>query len=417
MGDTPMDAGALHEARTAARPGGGARTIVLCFLAALLEGADIVSMGLAAPKVARQFHLGPAGMSYILTAAIVGLMLGAALGGGLGDRVGRKRVLLGSFVLLAVFSLATVLAKDTLGFVAIRLLAGLGLGAAFPNLIALTAEASDPGRRSTAVGLMFAGQPVGGACLGLATASALGARDWHSIFYLGGGLPILLLPLLILLLPESAAFRAAAGEHHKPAPSPAWALFAQGRTTATLLLWVSYLFTQLIVYLINNWLPTLMVAKGFTPPQAGLISAIENFGAAAGCVILAAIADRGRARAVVLVSYVGMALGLAALGAAQGFTAVVAAGVAVGFFAIGGQLVLYAVAPRYYPTLARATGLGAAVSFGRIGGISGPLAAGQLLALGMAPANVLLAATPAAVIAGAAALLLLTLKPPGALTD
>jgi AAHS family 3-hydroxyphenylpropionic acid transporter len=76
----------------------------------------------------------------------------------------------------------------------------------------------------------------------------------------------------------------------------------------------------------------------------------------------------------------------------------------VGFFAIGGQLVLYTLGPAYYPTLSRATGVGAAVSFGRLGGIAGPLAAGKLLALGLAPAGVLLAATPCAVIAGAAAL-------------
>jgi AAHS family 3-hydroxyphenylpropionic acid transporter len=411
MGEAAMQAGAAR-AREGTMAG---RTVGLCFVAALLEGADIVSMGLAAPKVAREFHLGPGAIAYILTAAIVGLMLGAALGGGLGDRLGRKRVLLGSFALLAVFSLATVRAQGVDSFVAVRLLAGLGLGAAFPNLIALAAEASAPQRRSTAVGLMFAGQPVGGAALGLIVAAALGPGDWHAIFYLGGGLPILLWPLLAAFLPESSAFRAAGAK--RKAPDPGWALFAQGRATATALLWASYLFTQLIVYLINNWLPTLMVAKGFTPPQAGLISAIENLGAAAGCVVLAAIADRGRLRAVILASYLAMALGLWALGAATGFAAVAAAGVVVGFFAIGGQLVLYAVTPRYYPTLARATGVGAAVAVGRIGGITGPLAAGQLLALGVSPAGVLLAATPAAAVAGAAALLLLALKPPGPLSD
>ena len=193
-----MQTGTQDVTTAAANPPGGGRTIFLCFLAALLEGADIVSMGLAAPKIARQFHLGPGAMSYILTAAIVGLMLGAALGGGLGDRWGRKRVLLGSFVVLATFSLATAFAGDFNAFVIIRFLAGLGLGAAFPNLITLAAEASKPARRSTGVGLMFAGQPVGGACLGLFTASGLGGPDWRSIFSVGGGLPRLLLPLLLL---------------------------------------------------------------------------------------------------------------------------------------------------------------------------------------------------------------------------
>lgn len=379
-------------------------TILLCFLAALLEGADIVSMGLAAPSVARQFGFQPDQVSYVLTATIVGLMVGAAVGGRAGDRFGRKRVLLFSFLMLAIFSLATSQAGDLGQFIAVRLFCGLGLGAAFPNLIALASEASGPQRRATGVGLMFCGQPVGGASLGLFVASQAGALDWKTIFYVGGVLPLLLLPLLAFALPESRSFREARGDTAAARPTLAAALFGDGRTTVTLLLWLSYGFTQVVVYLINNWLPTLMVAKGFTPAQGGLISAFENAGAAAGCVALAMIADRGRLKAVLVVTYVAIALSLAGLAAAQSFWPVVGAGILVGFFAIGGQLVLYTLAPAHYPTLSRATGVGAAVSFGRLGGIAGPLAAGKLLALGLAPAAVLLSATPCALLAGVAAL-------------
>src|SRR3546814_1095651 len=82
------------------------RTLILCFFAAALEGADIVSMGLAAPMVAQEMAFSAELLSYVLTAAIVGLMIGAAIGGRLGDRWGRKRVLVISFTLLGIFSLA-----------------------------------------------------------------------------------------------------------------------------------------------------------------------------------------------------------------------------------------------------------------------------------------------------------------------
>ena len=374
-------------------------------------------MGLAAPSVARQFAFHPGQVSYVLTAAIVGLMLGAAAGGRLGDRIGRKKVLLAAFVVLAVFSILTARAGDLSQFVLIRFLCGLGLGAAFPNLIAIAAEASRGGRRATAVGLMFCGQPVGGTLLGLFVASQGRALDWKTIFYIGGGLPLLLLPVLALALPESAAFvraRAAlaSAKDAVSTPTAAFALFGEGRTAVTLLLWVSYGFTQVVVYLINNWLPTLMVAKGFGPQQAAMISAFENMGAVAGCVVLAVLADRGRLKAVLGVTYLAIAVSLYGLGAASGFWPVVAVGIVMGFFAIGGQLVLYTVAPSHYPTLVRATGVGSAVSFGRLGGIAGPLAAGKLLAIGMAPAAVLLAATPCALLAGAAALGLALRKAP-----
>jgi len=394
----------------------GAITIFICFLAALVEGADIVSMGLAAPSVAWAFHFNPGQVSYILTAAIVGLMVGAAVGGRLGDRIGRKRVMIGAFVVLGVFSLLTAHAGDLTQFVVVRFLAGLGIGAAFPNLISIAAEASRPDRRATGVGLMFAGQPTGGMSLGLFVASQAGQMDWTHIFYIGGIAPLVMLPVLIFALPESETFRQArtAAETTRP-PSAGFALFGEGRAPVTLLMWVAYGFTQVIVYLLNNWLPTLMVAKGFTPQQAGMISAIENAGAVAGCIVLAMITDQGRLRGVLIATYIAVVAGLWGMGAAQGFGPVAAVGIVVGFFAIGGQLVLYTLAPGYYPTLVRATGVGSAVSFGRLGGIAGPLAAGKLLALGLAPAAVLLAATPCAALAGLAAVGLTFLRKPDAL--
>ncbi|WP_343699013.1 3-(3-hydroxy-phenyl)propionate transporter MhpT [Caulobacter sp.] len=393
----------------------GASTIIICFLAALVEGADIVSMGLAAPSVAKAFHFNPAQVSYILTATVLGLMVGAALGGRLGDRIGRKRVMIGAFVVLGLFSVLTAHAGDLPAFAVVRCLAGLGIGAAFPNLIAIAAEASRPDRRATGVGLMFAGQPMGGMSLGLFVASQARDLDWTHIFYIGGIAPLLLLPVLIFALPESETFQRARQTTEAPRPpSAALALFGEGRTLMTLLLWVAYGFTQVVVYLMNNWLPTLMVAKGFTPQQAGMISAIENAGAILGCVILAMITDRGRLRPVLVVTYIAIAAGLWGLGAAQGFATVAAVGVVVGFFAIGGQLVLYTLAPAYYPTLVRATGVGAAVSFGRLGGIAGPLVAGQLLALNLTPAAVLISAMPCAVLAGLAAVGLTFVRRPEA---
>lgn len=380
------------------------RTIALCFIAAILEGADIVSMGLAAPMVAREFGFGPSLIGLILTATIVGLMIGAAIGGRLGDRWGRKRTLVGSFGMLGIFALATTQGHDGPSFVALRFFCGLGIGGAFPNLIAIAAEASPPTRRATGIGLMFAGQPIGGTLLAIFVATSAGALDWRTIFVIAGVLPLLLAPVLLLALPESVAFRAAQAVGYGTALPAGHALFGDGRTGITLLLWTCYGFTQVIVYLLNNWLPTLMVAKGFSPQQAGIISAFENAGAAAGCVALAVMADRGRLRSVLVATYAITAIGLWALGALQDLIPVVIAGIIVGFFAIGGQFLLYGLAPGFYPVLGRATGVGAAVSVGRLGAISGPLAAGALLSAGLSPALVLICSMPCALIGGVAAL-------------
>lgn len=378
-------------------------TIGLCLMAAMLEGADIISMGLAAPTVVRAYGFAPQQMAAILTSAVVGMMIGAVVGGRAGDKFGRKRMLLAAFLVVGACSLMTTQATTAEAFLLFRFLCGLGLGGALPNLIAIVAEATRTRSRATSVSLMLAGQPVGGSLLGLFVASQGSAIDWRVIFTIGGVLPLMIVPALALLLPESIAFLHAA--RLKPAgvrQGFGAALFREQRGEVTLLLWLSYGFTQVVVYLINNWLPTLMVAKGFGARDAALISSIENMGAVAGCILLAIVIDRGRIRSVMTITYAMMIASLVALALATGFTPVVVAGIFTGFFVVGGQLVLYTVAPAYYPVLVRATGVGSAVSVGRLGAIAGPLTAGELIALGMSPAAVLIAATPCLAVAGIA---------------
>jgi AAHS family 3-hydroxyphenylpropionic acid transporter len=378
-------------------------TIFLCFLASMIEGADIVSMGLAAPRIVRQFGFGPGQMSLVLTATIVGLMIGAILGGRAGDRVGRKRVIVVAFSILAIFSIATAHMSSLGGFIAIRLLCGLGIGAAFPNLIALASEVSRDHRRSTGIGVMFSGTPLGGALLGLATFAKAASPDWTWIFYLGGIVPLLLLPALILLLPESKTGEPQRPENATTSLSLSAELFSGGRWATTVALWIGFAATQILVYLLNNWLPTLMVARGFTLSQSSLISAVENFGAAAGCVVLAMAADRVRKQVLLGVIFALAAAGLASMATLTGLWPMLLAGIVTGFFVIGGQLVLYTLAPDIYPSRIRASGTGAAVSFGRLGGIAGPLLAGQLLAAGLSSGGVLLSAIPCALVAALAA--------------
>lgn len=387
------------------------RTVILalCFLAALLEGVDIQSMGLAAPKLGPEFGLGPAQLGYAATASVFGLFLGAAIGGRLADRVGRKAVLIGSFTALGVFSLATTVTHDLTSLLAMRVLTGLGLGGAFPNLIAIAAEAAGPRSRSLAIAVMYCGMPFGGALAGLMVFFGGAALDWRAVFYFGGYGPLLLTPLLIVLLPESARFRAALAAKGAVAnrPSVGEVLFGEGRFIATATLWVSFFFTLLVVYLLVNWIPSLMVAKGLTRPQGALVSATVNFGAVAGSLIFGRLMDRGHERAVVIVMYVGMAASLASLAVLNGVAMMLVAGAGAGFFAIGGQLVLYALAPRFYDTLIRGTGVGAAVSAGRLGSMAGPLMGGALLSAGYGANAVLAGAIPGMAVAAIAAVILL----------
>ena len=375
-----------------------ARTIGLCFLVALMEGLDLQAAGIAAQGMAAAFELDKLHMSWVFSAGIFGLLPGAFAGGWLADRIGRKRVLMASVGLFGVFSLATALAWDINSLLVARCLTGVGLGAALPNLIALTSEVAGPRLRGTAVSLMYCGVPLGAALAALIGIADL-AGGWQVVFYVGGVVPLLIVPLLGLYLPESQQFRNVQGE----APiGVVQGLFREGAALPTTLIWVSYFFTLMVVYILINWLPSLVIGQGFTGRQASWVMLALQIGAAVGTLFLGWVMDRLPAWALSALIYVGILVSLTALGLASHLPGMLAAGFIAGFFATGGQCVLYALAPHFYRPSIRATGVGSAVAIGRLGAMSGPLVAGKMLALGTGTAGVMLASAPGIVIAAVA---------------
>ncbi len=374
------------------------RTIGLCFLVALMEGLDLQASGIAAQGIAAAFGLDKLHMSWMFSAGILGLLPGAFVGGWLADRIGRKRVLMGSVALFGAFSLVTALAWDFSSLVSARLLTGVGLGAALPNLIALTSEVAGPRLRGLAVSLMYCGVPLGAALA--ATIGIAGfSGGWQVVFYVGGVVPLVIVPLLGLYLPESLQPRA---NQDTAAVGVVQGLFRDGAALPTALIWASYFFTLMVVYILINWLPSLLVGQGFTGTQASWVMLALQLGAAMGTLFLGWAMDRLPAWALSALIYLGILGSLTALGLVSSLQSMLLSGFVAGFFATGGQCVLYALAPHFYKPSVRATGVGSAVAIGRLGAMSGPLVAGKMLALGTGTAGVMLASAPGIVIAAVA---------------
>lgn len=375
----------------------GTATIALCFITALLEGLDLQSVGIAAPGIGAEFKLAPQMLGWMFSAGLIGLLPGALIGGVLADRIGRKKVLVWAVVLFGLFSLGTAQAWDFTSLIIARLMTGLGLGAALPLLIAMSSEAAAPSMRSTAVSLTYCGVPLGG--IGAAVTGMMKFdTGWRTIFYIGGVLPIVVALLLMLLLRESDSFRAQAVSATKLERGPS-ILFTGGLWRATVLLWVSCFFTLTVLYMLLNWLPTLLLGQGYSRPQAGVVQILFNLGGALGSVLTGRMVDRARPVHAVAITYAGMLLALAGLGLSHTYALMLLSGFVAGFCALGAQLVLYARAPLLYPTVVRATGVGASVSIGRLGSVAGPLIAGQVLAAGAGVGGVMAAASPGLVVA------------------
>jgi AAHS family 3-hydroxyphenylpropionic acid transporter len=388
-------------------------TLALCFLTAVIEGMDLQSMGIAAPLLGPEFRLSKEQLGVVLLASPLGLFFGAFIGGRLADSWGRKKALVLATALFGALQLSTAWAAGLQSLLVIRFLCGLGLGGAFPNLIALTAEASGGRNSIFNVVITVAGMPAGGALASLIGFLAGANGDWRVVFYVGGIAPLVLAPVMALALPESALFReakaaaAAAGTKHTALE----VLFGGTRAGPTVLLWVAVFFTTLVTYLLLNWMPVLMGAKGFSRTDTMLIQILFNVGAALGSVYLGWRMQRRPRRMVLLVCYTGLAAGLivmAPLGKDLFLAAATAA--VVGACVLGAQFILYGLAPAYYAVETRGTGTGATVAASRLGSAVGPFFAGILLGHGASGTHVLQSLLPVTALAAAAAIGLLFLK-------
>jgi AAHS family 3-hydroxyphenylpropionic acid transporter len=383
----------------------GKRTLWLCTAAALLEGFDNQSIGVAAPRLIAEFHLSAAESGVIFSSATIGLFFGALIGGRVADHIGRKRTLTVSLLLFGLCSLLTAAAGTIEWLFAARLLTGIGLGGAMPNFISLASESTHAERRVSAVTLVMAAMPFGGALAGLTALGAQWGWGWRSIFIAGGATPILLSLLMGVLLPGRSAQTANAdtGVSSSVEPVPA-ALFGSGRAWTTVLLWTAFFFTQLVLLLMLNWLPSLIVGLGYTRTQASWASICFNLSGSGGAGILGLLHAGTRRRLWVALTYAGMAAALAAVASVgASFPLIALACSGAGMFIVGAQLTLFALAPLYYHAGIRGTGVGAAVAVGRLGSIVGPLFAGGLLAGGGGSAAVLLAIVPFVAVGGGAA--------------
>ncbi len=358
------------------------KAVLLCMLVALTEGFDIQAIGLAAPQLKAAFSISDSLMGWVFSSSSIGLFFGAVMGGHYSDRYGRRPILIFALVTFALFTLGAAFSGNLHEVLIARFLAGIGFGAAMPNLIALMSENAPPKKKALYVTAIFSAIALGGGIASAAMAFSTLLSDWRNLFIIGGLIPLFCASLLWLWLPESKIFLAAKQaqvNQHEPQPG-IMTLFEPPRLVNTLLLWAGFFSTLLMVYLLLNWLPSLVKGLGFTAQQASIGAIFFNVGGAIGGILTGMIIDRGFSRFAFIVVYAGLAGIAYVVGTGIGnFGFVMLAEFLFGLFVLGAQYGLYGIAPNYYATAILGTGVGAAIGVGRIGAIAGPVLMGRLM--------------------------------------
>ncbi|MES2871200.1 MAG: MFS transporter [Pseudomonadota bacterium] len=407
------------------------RVVLLCFLIVFLDGLDTAAMGFIAPALSQDWGIDRASLGPVMSAALIGMVFGALGSGPLADRFGRKVVLVVSVFLFGLFSLLSAYSSNIDQLLVLRLLTGLGLGAAMPNATTLLSEYTPERHKSLLVTSMFCGFNLGMACGGFISAKMIPLLGWHSLLMLGGILPLILAVVLLLWLPESARFlvvRNRSVERIRKALAPIApqevaaatgfsvpeqnvgqsrnvlkVIFSGTYSTGTLLLWLTYFMGLVIVYLLTSWLPTLMRDSGASMEQSAFIGALFQFGGVLSAVGVGWAMDKFNPHKVIGIAYLLAGVFAWLVGQSLGNVAVLATLVLLAGMCINGaQSAMPSLAARFYPTQGRATGVSWMLGIGRFGAILGAWAGATLLGLGWNFEQVLTALVVPAVLATAA---------------
>jgi MFS transporter, AAHS family, 4-hydroxybenzoate transporter len=404
------------------------RVVLLCALVIFLDGIDTIVIGLAAPSLAEAIGVSVRSFGPVFSISQAGILLGVLICGPLGDSFGRKKLVIGAALLFAIFTLLTAHATSFDALMVFRFLTGLGLGGAAPNAVALTSEFAPKRLRAAFVSLQWSALPLGGVAIGLMSSVLITRFGWQSLFYIGAIVPALLAVVLLFALPESVSFLLARGLDrsgvrrivHQIAPeipaapdaryvvseeklpgAPVKHLFTEGRAAVTLLLWVPFFSSFMILIFVTSWIPTLLRAAGLSIAQAGFAIALHSFGSFVGSALVGRAMDRFGAYRVLIPAFVmaSLATGLLGLFTAS-FTQAAVVITSSGFFAGASQTGVIALAAVVYPVVIRSTGVGWAMAIGRFGAVTGPFLGGIFLGWNWGVAQIL-AVIAAPTLAGA----------------
>jgi MFS transporter, AAHS family, benzoate transport protein len=383
----------------------------LCWIAVLLDGFDLVVVGTVVPTLQspEEWALSGAGTTFVITIGLVGMMIGALTIGTLTDVIGRRKALIGAVSAFSLLTLACAFAPNEIVFGVLRFLAGIGLGGCLPTAIAMVNEFTRSGRSGRATTTIMTGYHVGAVTTAALAIVVIPNLGWRWMFVLGALPALVLVPLMVRQLPESASWLVAHGRraeaeevarrHGLALESPTApvaphagegagatirTLFTSAYVRNTVVIGITSFMGLLLVYGLNNWLPTIMREAEYELGDALAFLLVLNVGAIVGLLVAGNVADRIGARAAGIVWFAGAAVFLALLSIRLPIAGIYLMVFLTGCFVFSAQVLVYAFVSANHPPQVRATALGWSAGAGRVGAIVGPVITGALFAAGNA---------------------------------
>jgi benzoate transport len=398
------------------------------FLLNALDGFDVLSISFASPGIASEWGIDRAALGIVLSMELIGMAAGSVFLGGLADRIGRRKSMLGCLVVMALGMIMATTVKGLVDLSIWRVITGLGIGGMLAAINATAAEFSNHRRKHLCVSLMAIGYPLGVVFGGTIAAQLLKTQDWRSVFYLGATMTTICIPLVYFLVPESvhwltqkqphgalerinrtlkrmghAAVAALPSIAHHAGKRKGNDIFSSRLIMTTIIVTAAYFLHVTSFYFIIKWVPKIIVDMGFVASSAAGVLVWTNVGGAIGGAILGILTLRYNVKTVTMAVLVMSSIMIVIFGrtpADLDKLSLICA--AAGFFTNAGIVGLYAIFAHAYPTHVRASGTGFAVGIGRGGAVIAPIVAGFLFEGGIELPTVALIMASGALLAAVA---------------
>ncbi|MCI4011207.1 MFS transporter [Brevibacterium sp. ZH18] len=387
----------------------------ICTFLNALDGYDVLAISFSSNQVSEEFSLSGTALGLVMSAALLGMAIGALVLGPVADRIGRRNMTIVALLvnICGLFLSATATSATQLGIW--RVVTGLGIGGILVGTNVICAEYASRKRRGLVISIYTAGYGLGAALGGSVMVSLIATSGWRSVFVLGGCLATVSLVLVLLLVPESPSYlynrqpqnaqkkleliarrlgctdpvnlsATTIAEESETSDSGVLALFNRRNRRVTFVVWATFFIVMFGFYFVNSWTPRLMHETGLTDTLSMIVTVGLTLGGAIGSVVFGLFTSRWSTRSVLMCFSVLAAILMAVfIFTAQWIVLVVIVGVLVGMFSNGCIAGLYVLTPQSYSASLRSTGVGWGIGIGRFGAIIAPTATGAMLDGGWTP--------------------------------
>ncbi|HBU85661.1 MULTISPECIES: MFS transporter [Paenibacillus] len=344
----------------------------------LFDAMEVGMISFIVAALAKEWSLSPGQVGVLTSINSIGMALGALLAGALADRFGRKAILMWT---LLVFTIASGLSALATGFAVLcvlRLIAGIGLGGELPVASTLVSESMPTAERGRAVVLLESFWAGGWIVSALIANFVIPEYGWRIAFAIGA-VPAFYALYLRRAIQDPPRYKNNTKLHKITFREKVATVWSAPHRRTTLMLWILWFTVIFSYYGMFLWLPSVVMAKGFTLVKSFQYVLIMTIAQLPGYFTAAYFIERFGRKFVLVVYLTLTAVSAIAFGLATTEATILTAGICLSFFNLGAWGGLYAYSPELYPTSVRSTGVGLATSVGRIGGVLAPLMVGMLV--------------------------------------